>query len=112
MTSAERAKAFEISKREVYAAWLRVKANRGAGGVDDELADKLNPTLRGWFNYFGCFYRSELSLVVYCLEDRLIRWARSKYRWNYRRAAKWLARLKCEQPRLLAHWVVLSRPYG
>lgn len=88
-----------------------LKLRHHVGLSIDELADKLNPTLRGWFNYFGHFYRSALSWVVYCLEDRLIRWVRHKHHWNYRRAAKWLARVKREQPLLMAHWAVLSRRY-
>lgn len=36
MTLLMGAKPIEVTKREVYAAWLRVKANKGAGGVDGE----------------------------------------------------------------------------
>src|SRR5450756_322372 len=35
-TSVDKAKPFGISKREVWMAYKRVKANRGAAGVDDQ----------------------------------------------------------------------------
>jgi len=35
-TGVDKAKPFGISKREVWMAYKRVKANRGAAGVDDQ----------------------------------------------------------------------------
>jgi RNA-directed DNA polymerase len=68
----------------------------------------LNPTLRGWLNYYRHFCRSALRWISWQIDRRLTRWARNKYRWNCRRAARWLIRLKCQQPRLFAHWELLS----
>lgn len=36
MTLPTRAKPYSISKREVYNAWLKIKANRGGPGIDEE----------------------------------------------------------------------------
>lgn len=69
-----------------------------------EVAAAINPILRGWLNYFRQYGRSTLSGVYLRIERRLLWWARNKHRWNYRRAAKWLARLKVQQPTLFAHW--------
>ena len=35
------AKPFSISKRAVWDAWLRVKANQGAAGVDEESIESI-----------------------------------------------------------------------
>jgi len=40
-------KPFAISKRLVWEAWRRVKANRGAGGVDGESIEEFESDLRG-----------------------------------------------------------------
>ena len=40
-------KPFEISKRLVWEAWLRVKANKGAAGVDEESIQKFEASLSG-----------------------------------------------------------------
>lgn len=48
-SQSKRAKPFDVSKVEVWEAWLRVKANRGAAGVDavelSEFADRLQDNL-------------------------------------------------------------------
>jgi retron-type reverse transcriptase len=40
-------KSFEISKRAVWEAWLRVKANRGAAGVDEQSIEEFERDLSG-----------------------------------------------------------------
>ncbi len=40
-------KPFAISKRLVWEAWLRVKANKGAAGVDEESIEEFEANLKG-----------------------------------------------------------------
>ena len=40
-------KSFEISKRAVWEAWRRVKANKGAAGVDGESVEEFERDLKG-----------------------------------------------------------------
>ena len=40
-------KPFAISKRLVWEAWRRVKANKGAAGVDEESIQAFEENLRG-----------------------------------------------------------------
>ena len=40
-------KSFEISKRAVWEAWRRVKANKGAAGVDGESIEEFERDLKG-----------------------------------------------------------------
>ena len=48
-------KPFDISKRVVYAAWLRVKANQGAAGVDGQSIDDFETDLKS--NLFKAWNR-------------------------------------------------------
>ena len=40
-------KSFDISKRAVWEAWLRVKANKGAAGVDEQSITEFERDLKG-----------------------------------------------------------------
>ncbi len=45
--SESKPKSFEISKRAVWNAWLRVKANKGAAGVDEQSISEFEANLTG-----------------------------------------------------------------
>ena len=72
-----------------------------------DLANLLNPLIRGWINYFGHFYRSALFRLVQHVDWILIRWAKRKYkrlRKRTRKASYWLHRIRTNQTQLLVHW--------
>ena len=72
-----------------------------------ELAQILNPVLRGWLNYFRHFYRSALDQLCRHINRTLMRWAMRKYKRLHRRlkrAGYWLERIKNKEPELFAHW--------
>ncbi|WP_204356233.1 group II intron reverse transcriptase/maturase [Burkholderia sp. JP2-270] len=74
-----------------------------------ELADRTRPTLLGWIQYYGRFYRSALGQVLLAVDAALVRWAQRKYkhlRGRKVRAAAWLRDIKSRQPSLFAHWAV------
>lgn len=80
----------------------------------DELAEKLNPFIRGWVNYYGRYYRSALYPTLRHIDARLAWWAFRKFKSLKRRrglAWAWLARIARQQPGLFAHWR-LQRAYG
>jgi hypothetical protein len=72
------------------------------------LASRINPYIRGWWNYYGRFFRSELEYRVgRFLDARVMHWARRKFRRlrdSRRKAWLWLYRLRRSQPPLFAHW--------
>ncbi len=46
----------------------------------ENIAEKVNPILRGWNQYYGRFYKSEMYPVLRNVERYLILWARRKYK--------------------------------
>jgi RNA-directed DNA polymerase len=77
------------------------------------LARTINAQVRGWINYYGAFYRSELSFLVWRIDGHLRRWARQKFKRlkrNPGRAYEWLETAREQHPTLFAHWHLVSRP--
>ena len=73
------------------------------------IAQKLNPMIRGWINYYGKFRGYELSKVFYLLRIRIVRWARKRYKrykTSIKRAYKWYERVRKQFPNLFYHWQV------
>ena len=72
-----------------------------------ELAQEINPKLRGWFNYYGRFTPSALRPIERHVGQSLVRWACRKYKtlFHHRtRAWAWLLRVVDRQPDLLVLW--------
>jgi RNA-directed DNA polymerase len=62
-------KSFSITKRMVYDAWKRVKANRGSAGVDKESIDEFEQNLsRNLYKLWnrmasGCYFPAPVKEV-------------------------------------------------
>jgi RNA-directed DNA polymerase len=93
--------------------------NRRTGTDLSSLARVLNAQIRGWINFYGAFYRSELYSLAMRINEHLVRWAMQKFkrlRGNPTRAWEWVDAVRQHQPHLFAHWHMLprttSRPVG
>jgi RNA-directed DNA polymerase len=89
--------------------------NRRSGTDLSGLAADINPQVRGWINYYGAFYRSELSFLAWRINEHLVRWAMQKFkrlRRKYARAMDWLQRVYLYQPDLFAHWRLVAFTAG
>jgi RNA-directed DNA polymerase len=78
----------------------------------DDLSRMFNPKIRGWFQYYGRYYRSALYPLVQHLNRLLALWAKRKYkklRGHFRRARHWIARISRRDPQLFAHWQMGAR---
>jgi len=92
------------SLRETMRQW---RIHRQSDKSLDDLARICNPVIRGWMNYYGCFYKSALYPIFQILNNTLARWASRKYkglRKRKRGAHLWLQRIAHRQPCLFAHW--------
>lgn len=73
----------------------------------EELSEKYNPILRGWWQYYGAFYPTELRKLADHLDLRLAHWARRKYKRlaeHRRRSQQWLKVIRQSKPWLFVHW--------
>jgi RNA-directed DNA polymerase len=91
----------------------RWRLNLRSGDSLTDLAQQINPTVRGWINFYGRFYRSELVSLLENINEHLARWAMRKFkrlRGRPRRARRLLAVIASREPDLFAHWVCGARP--
>ena len=61
----------------------------------------------------GAFYRSELYAIAARIDEHLVRWAMQKFkrlRGRPDRAWRWLDAARLRQPKLFAHWHLLTSP--
>ena len=92
------------SMRQVVKSW---KLSIRTPATLEELSRLYNPVLRGWWQYYGSFYKTEMRKLFDYFNQRLMRWARRKYKklaGHKRRSAYWLSRVAKRQPQLFVHW--------
>ena len=78
----------------------------------EAIARYFNPILRGWIQYYGRFYRSELYAVFRHFNQTLVAWAMRKYKRFHRRrvaASRFLQCIAEQQPDLFVHWKIGMR---
>jgi RNA-directed DNA polymerase len=76
-----------------------------------EIAQQLNPLLRGWIAYYGRFSRSALSTLADYVNQKLRAWIMRKFkrfRSHKTRASLFLRKLAGENPGLFVHWKVFG----
>jgi RNA-directed DNA polymerase len=73
----------------------------------EDLSRMFNPIIRGWINYYGKYYKSELYSIFKVANRTLTRWATRKYKKlkrHKRRATHWLGKIAKREPTMFAHW--------
>jgi len=91
------------------------RLHRWSGKTLAAIAAAINAEVRGWINYYGRFYRSELVRLLTRINRYLARWACKKYKRLGRSLAKargLLASVARREPDLFAHWRFGARPDG
>ena len=84
-----------------------LKVHRMSSNSIVGVAQILNPMIRGWANYYGKFRPSMLHKVFKLLNNRLVRWARKRYKrykTSIKRAYRWFKRIQEQFPYLFYHW--------
>ena len=71
----------------------------------EDIAERCNPSLRGWINYYGQYHITEMESVFRHFNQTLVKWAMRKYkRLNKTKAIEFLSNLAKEEPGLFIHW--------
>jgi preprotein translocase subunit SecG len=77
--------------RQVVRGW---RIYRQTPATLAELAKQCNPAIRGWWNYYGAFYRTAMHKLSRYLDQKLEQWARRKYKMLLRHERRSLEEAK------------------
>ena len=78
-----------------------------------DLSRMFNSVIRGWINYYGKFYKSEMYSTLRHINKALIMWARKKYKKfasHKKKAEHFLGRIAKQNPKLFKHWEIGIKP--
>lgn len=97
------------AKRNIRQTIKRWRLHQRTIETIESLARWINPFIRGWINYYGKFYRSEMEQSLLQVEIYLQRWVRNKFRkktglLGKYKASRYLGRTRKYKPYLFEHW--------
>lgn len=102
-TPAVSSKASKAMRQTIHGWRMHLKPDKTL----EDLSGMFNPVIRGWINYYGRFYKSELYSVLKHMNRALVRWVRRKHKkleTHQRRSIQWLDKIARREPKLFAHW--------
>jgi RNA-directed DNA polymerase len=94
-------------RQEIRADNIRARADLSI----EQIAEWYNPKIRGWYNYLGKFYPSEMAKIWKYFNKALVLWAKSKYkniRTSTRKAVAFIQKLQENCSNLFYHWKLKS----
>jgi RNA-directed DNA polymerase len=100
-----------VAIRQTMRSW---RLHRRSDLTLEEIARTVNPTIRGWINYYGAYYKTALAPVMAHFDKILSRWAMRKYKslMRQRNAHRWVRSVAGRQPALFAHWASFGAAAG
>ena len=72
-----------------------------------EIADRVNPIIRGWFQYYRRFHKKDMQNLAKCIDEHLLKWGQRRYqtlRYRRLRSKDWLKSVYQRSPSLFVHW--------
>ena len=75
----------------------------------EQIAERFNPILTGWIEYYGKYCRSELNSVLTHFNSTIVWWLMHKYEKFKRhkiKAGNFLADIAKRNPTMFAHWKI------
>jgi RNA-directed DNA polymerase len=84
----------------------RWRLHRRTNDTLEELAEAINPIVRGWMNYWGRFGQTQMHPLLKRINTYLVRWAQRKYKRlrAFKRLKAWWDGVTNRDPGLFAHW--------
>ncbi|WP_264705173.1 group II intron reverse transcriptase/maturase [Wolbachia endosymbiont (group A) of Gymnosoma rotundatum] len=92
------------AKKKITQTIRSWKIHRFTGKKLEEISKEVNPIVRGWCQYYGRFYQTEMYKLLNNVERHLEKWVSKKYLIGKRLARKLLGKMRTENPNTFYHW--------
>lgn len=86
--------------------WEKWRLRRKMWESIEEIAEAINPYIRGWYQYYGHHRRSELRKLAEAIDAHLMSFLKRKCKTitTWKVGFKHLEKIRKEKPELLYHW--------
>jgi RNA-directed DNA polymerase len=99
------------AQTRIVEEWKQLKLHRRSDLTIQDIANEVNPQMRGVIQYYGKFKLWELQRLMWHFEFRLAKWVLNKYKGfkgSYSEAYKWIKYLKRSYPGMFYYWTVFK----
>jgi RNA-directed DNA polymerase len=100
----------QSSSKKIVRVLKEMAIHKKTGHTIRELADLLNPKVRGWINYYSRYGGGKFKYLLHLLNIRLCKWVKWRYKLRFRTGkmiSKMLAFYK-ETPGMFVHWSLVK----
>ena len=101
----------QSAQTRIIQGWAKLNWHRRSTLSLQEIANEVNPPMRGIIRYYGKFKLWELQRLMWHFEFRLVKWVLNKYRKfknSYTKAYQWIKMLKQTYPTMFYYWTVFK----
>jgi group II intron reverse transcriptase/maturase len=101
----------QSSQTRIIQGWAKLNWHRRSTLSIQEIANQVNPQMRGIIRYYGKFKLWKLQRLMWHFEFRLVKWVLNKYRKfknSYTKAYQWIKMLKQTYPTMFYYWTVFK----
>ena len=99
------------AQTRIIAEWKQLKLHRRSDLTIQDIANEVNPQMRGVIQYYGKYKLREVQRLMWHFEFRLAKWVLNKYKsfkGSYSEAYKWIKYLKRSYPGMFYYWTIFK----
>jgi len=97
------------AQTRVIQVWKELNLHRRSDLTIQDIANEVNPQMRGVIKYYGKYKLWELQRLMRHFEFRLAKWVLNRYRkfkGSYEKAYGWINEMKVSYPGMFYHWTL------
>ena len=101
----------QASTTRIITGWRRNNFHQQGQITIQEIANRINPQMRGIIRYYGKYKSWALYKLLRHFHFRLAKWVLNKYKGfkgSYRKAYEWIREIRVSYPTMFYHWTIFK----